>query len=206
MRKGLRKKQDILDTAAQLFAQKGYLNTSIQDILDLLNCSKGSFYHHFKTKFEVLAEIARERAQKALLGFQKTQNISPIPALNHLLFLSAHFSLEDRPLIDSLLALDGEFEGAALLSVMQEAVMEAFYPPFALLTTGLSKLNQAVFQNEGSLKLAFAGFLAGSAQLHFEKSPEKQLMLLRALRKQTEVCLGLTPGSIVIIEYDELQK
>ena len=54
MRKGERRKQDILAAASELFLKKGYTATSIQDILDVLGCTKGSFYHHFQTKFEVL--------------------------------------------------------------------------------------------------------------------------------------------------------
>lgn len=212
MRKGEKKKQDILDTARVLFSQKGYVNTSIQDILDQLNCSKGSFYHHFKTKFEVLADIARERAQKALLTYQSALPVNPAEALNSLLRHAAYLTREDLPLLKDLIALKAEFDGAALLSVMQEAVTEVFYPPFVLLLNGLRKADKAVFLNESALKLAFAAFLAGSARLIFEAEDRDQqgltdrLSLLRSLRRQTEVNLGLTPGSIYILEYEELSE
>ncbi len=212
MRKGEKKKQDILDTAALLFAQKGYQDTSIQDILDVLNCSKGSFYHHFKTKFEVLADIARLRAQNALAVYQSTLPINPHEALNNLLRYAAYLTKEDLPLIRDLIALKDEFDGAALLSVMQEAVFSTFYHPFVLLLNGLRKEDQAVFLNESTLRLAFYAFLAGSAQLIFElgqapdgKGQSNPLALLRALRKQTEVSLGLSPGCVSILEYSEMR-
>ena len=57
MRRGDEKKQAILDVAERLFYHKGYEQTSVQDILDVLNASKGSFYHHFESKFTVLETL-----------------------------------------------------------------------------------------------------------------------------------------------------
>lgn len=64
MKKGDRRKQEILNTAETLFCQKGYEQTSIQDILDILNTSKGSFYHHFISKEALLEGICQKRAEQ----------------------------------------------------------------------------------------------------------------------------------------------
>ena len=50
MRKGDIRKQEILATAEQLFCRNGYEQTSVQDIIDCLHSSKGSFYHHYASK------------------------------------------------------------------------------------------------------------------------------------------------------------
>lgn len=48
----------ILDVAFQLFMEKGYENTSIQDIIDNLGgLSKGAIYHHFKSKEDILMAV-----------------------------------------------------------------------------------------------------------------------------------------------------
>ncbi|NMM97798.1 TetR/AcrR family transcriptional regulator [Bifidobacterium olomucense] len=47
----------ILDSARRLFAEKGYEKTSIQDILNDLNLSKGGLYHHFKSKEAILDQL-----------------------------------------------------------------------------------------------------------------------------------------------------
>ena len=48
----------ILDVAYQLFMEKGYENTSIQEIIDHLGgLSKGAIYHHFKSKEDILAAV-----------------------------------------------------------------------------------------------------------------------------------------------------
>jgi TetR/AcrR family transcriptional repressor of nem operon len=53
----------ILDISTKLFIEKGYEQTSIQDILDALNLSKGGLYHHFKSKEEILEAVMQKRAQ-----------------------------------------------------------------------------------------------------------------------------------------------
>ena len=50
--------QLILETAARLFAQKGYDETSMQDIMDATHLSKGAIYHHFPSKLDILLRIA----------------------------------------------------------------------------------------------------------------------------------------------------
>lgn len=51
------KKKQIIDAAHQLFVDKGYVSTSIQDILDKAEISKGTFYHYFNSKNECLMAI-----------------------------------------------------------------------------------------------------------------------------------------------------
>lgn len=50
---GLETRQKIIDTAYNLFAQYGYECTSIDDIMEKIGRTKGTFYAHFKTKDEV---------------------------------------------------------------------------------------------------------------------------------------------------------
>ena len=48
----------ILDAAQRLFLEKGYENTTIQDIVDELDgLTKGAVYHHFKSKEEIMDAV-----------------------------------------------------------------------------------------------------------------------------------------------------
>ncbi len=48
----------ILDVAFRLFMEKGYEQTSIQDIINHLGgLSKGAIYHHFKSKEDILVAV-----------------------------------------------------------------------------------------------------------------------------------------------------
>ena len=53
-------KNEILDVAEQLFVQKGYDNTSTNDIIKVIGIARGTLYHHFASKEEILdATITR---------------------------------------------------------------------------------------------------------------------------------------------------
>ena len=50
-------RKEILDASAQIFSQKGYHGTSMQDIADAVNLQKASLYHHVSSKQEILFEL-----------------------------------------------------------------------------------------------------------------------------------------------------
>ena len=50
-------KQKIKNTSISLFEQKGFAETSIQDIADSLGVTKGTFYYYFASKEELLMNI-----------------------------------------------------------------------------------------------------------------------------------------------------
>ncbi len=54
------RKQELIDAALDLFADKGYDNTSINDIIDKVGVTKGAFYYYFKSKEQVLDEIVEK--------------------------------------------------------------------------------------------------------------------------------------------------
>lgn len=64
------RKQEILDTAAVLFAEKGFDNTSVNDILERLGIAKGTLYYHFKSK-ECIMDALIERQTEILLSQAK---------------------------------------------------------------------------------------------------------------------------------------
>jgi len=75
MKKGEVRKKEILSTAELLFCKKGYEQTSVQDILDRLKSSKGSFYHHFPSKESLLEGICKKRAEEVyLITKEKIEN------------------------------------------------------------------------------------------------------------------------------------
>lgn len=73
----------ILDTAQRLFLEKGYEQTTIQDIIDNLGgLTRGAIYHHFKSKEEIIDAVTDRmffannpfeavRDRKDLNGLQK---------------------------------------------------------------------------------------------------------------------------------------
>jgi len=56
-------REKILNTATQLFIQKGSEKTSMQDIAQTAGISKGAIYHHFKSKDEIVLGVMRSRQE-----------------------------------------------------------------------------------------------------------------------------------------------
>lgn len=56
-------KKRILETALEMFAQSGYLGTSMSDIANKLGITKGALYKHYTSKQEILCSIV-ERMNK----------------------------------------------------------------------------------------------------------------------------------------------
>lgn len=50
-------RDDILQSAAQVFRQKGYHGASMADIAEAVSLQKASLYHHFSSKQEILVEL-----------------------------------------------------------------------------------------------------------------------------------------------------
>ena len=98
MSRSEQKRSGIAQAAQELFFQKGYEQTSVQDILDALELSKGGFYHYFVSKEAVLQEICEQRATARFgrLGMELYDSrVSPIDKLNRLLSLVNLFGGDD---------------------------------------------------------------------------------------------------------------
>jgi AcrR family transcriptional regulator len=59
--KGLAKRQEILDTALDLFSRNGYDRTSVREIARLVDLSQAGLLHYFSSKEELFTEVLRRR-------------------------------------------------------------------------------------------------------------------------------------------------
>jgi AcrR family transcriptional regulator len=59
--KGIAKREEILEAALQLFAQKSYDRVSVREIARETGLSQAGLLHHFSTKEELFLEVLRRR-------------------------------------------------------------------------------------------------------------------------------------------------
>jgi len=71
-------REEILAAAAQIFREKGYHATSMQDIAEAVNLQKGSLYHHIRSKEEILASLLDHALDLLILSMQEVM-ASPQP-------------------------------------------------------------------------------------------------------------------------------
>ena len=76
--KGETTREKILDEAAQVFHRKGFLTTTVNDLLDATGSTKGNLYFHFPSKEEVGLEVLR-RAKKQFGQFLDDALQGPTP-------------------------------------------------------------------------------------------------------------------------------
>lgn len=62
-KKAIKTKKKLFNCAISLFKKKGYKNVSINEIVEKANTSKGTFYHHFNTKDEIIIEEMKKYEQ-----------------------------------------------------------------------------------------------------------------------------------------------
>ena len=128
MLKGDLRKQAIVDTAEALFFEKGYAGATIQDFLERLNCSKGSFYHHYESKLQVLTELCRQKAERSFAAFQEKVYEDNLDRLNGLVYYALPFRDGEENTLSLLLPLIGLSDGRVVLDAMLDAQKKLFFP------------------------------------------------------------------------------
>jgi TetR/AcrR family transcriptional repressor of nem operon len=77
----------IVHESLRLFSLKGFISTSVTDIIEAANTSKGGFYNHFASKEELFLEVLTEAQkiwrERTLLGLERIN--SPIGKIKRLL-------------------------------------------------------------------------------------------------------------------------
>ena len=129
MKKGDIKKQEIMQTAEMLFCRYGYNETSVQDILDAIHTSKGSFYHHFISKEALLAAICAIRADEASESIYKQKVSSEddvITQLNALFTGMIPLNGEKLAFLMMLLPVFSEEEGVYVRYTYCEHLLGSF--------------------------------------------------------------------------------
>ena len=58
------KEETLLSSAFNLFTNKGFKETSIQDIAENAGVGKGTFYLYFKDKYDIQNKLIEKKSQK----------------------------------------------------------------------------------------------------------------------------------------------
>ncbi len=122
-RRGAETRERIFRSALRLFAQRGFLNTTVEDITEAADVGKGTFFNYFPSKghvLQALAEIqlgnvaaaledareAQDSIQTVLFRLTKALTREPgqSPALVRSLLMAVHSSDPVRELVTARLA------------------------------------------------------------------------------------------------------
>ena len=74
MKKGEKRKQELLKIAYDMFLSRGYEDTSVDEIIEVAQIAKGTYYYYFSSKEQMLEEVigmmieSETEAAKQILG------------------------------------------------------------------------------------------------------------------------------------------
>ncbi len=100
------RKNEFLDTAQALFYSQGYDQTSVNAIIDHMGVSKGTFYHYFESKEQLLDSLIERLAGQIIARIKESiddPELDAITKLNRFFETSAGIKAANRELILTLM-------------------------------------------------------------------------------------------------------
>lgn len=98
VKEGEVRRQEILMVARELFVTKGYEQTTVNDILKIVDIAKGTFYYYFNSKEEVLAAIILDIVEEGAKRAEQILKDKSVPLINRIMM--------------AIMAQSPEFEGS----------------------------------------------------------------------------------------------
>ncbi len=179
------KRSHILNTATQLFADKGFHASSIMDIAKACDTSKSSLYHYFDSKEELLYEILHNHAlvlSQSLLPIHDDPQTNATEKLTlfaqKLIFQNVSFRAQHKLILNELDAL-GEKQRQEITALLRAPIESIFSSlveinpklknesalqfPVAMMFIGMINWTHTWFSGEGALTTdKFANLLCDS--------------------------------------------
>ena len=121
MRASTRKKREfMIEVALRLFMERGYEQVSVDDIIAATHTSKGTFYHYFQGKDEILREMSRKQIHVISEWADTTPSqVQSLEGHINRLFLDLSSNIQTYPrLIRSLISLS--LQNEALKAIEEE--------------------------------------------------------------------------------------
>jgi AcrR family transcriptional regulator len=218
MKKGDLRKQEIIQTAEALFCRKGYEQTSVQDILDQLKTSKGSFYHHFVSKEALLETICLKRAEQSLEKILSASEKCPNAARKLDILLNAMIPLHDESLSFILMLLPVFVlpEGKSFRSSYCDSLRIAYHSAVRdtidegiqtdeMLCEDSDVFSDIILSLTNLLWVSVCDIIIQNESVSKETDLSELLHITEQYRNAVERLLSLTYGSIVLIDIPLLK-
>jgi AcrR family transcriptional regulator len=128
------RRAELVDCAQGLFLTRGYERTTINDVISATGLSKGAFYHHFRSKEDLLEAIVQRFAREGL-GFiarlEADKSLDALARLNLLLSLGREWKREHLPELKAMFTTLLRPENAVLYHRIVGAMFEVLTPALA---------------------------------------------------------------------------
>ena len=191
------RKNEILDVAESLFISKGYDNTTINDMLNVMGIARGTLYYHYKSKEEVLDGIIVRRSTTGAIAAEAIADNNTLSALEKMFKIM----LAQKPANEQQQQLVTALENVGNAQMFQKSLNEIILRLAPILGKVIEQGNkEGVFntpyaQDSAEILLATAHTIFDNVQ--FRRPPEEMQRKIVAFLFTTERILGATEGSLL---------
>ncbi len=126
------RKNEILDVAEELFAEKGFDNASTNDIIKRIGIARGTLYHHFSSKEEILDALVGRMTNEGIARFRTIIKERKVPLLHRLSAAMMSLRIESGAGFEVLEQMHKP-QNALLHQKMQEKLLSGVVPLIAKL-------------------------------------------------------------------------
>ncbi len=206
------RREELIDCAQRLFLSRGYEKTTINDVIAATDLSKGAFYHHFRSKEDLLEAITERFARESLVFVTRLSadpGLDALQRLNSLLALGRDWKLEHMRELRAMFTTLLRPENAMLYHRIVEAAFKVMAPALAAVieqgaAEGLFEVGDArtaadtlLWLGNGRRPIVIEGLTL--AETDMEAGVSLMLNRIRAEEAIIERILGLEPGGIDVI-------
>lgn len=192
------RKNEILDAAAVLFAEKGFDETSVTDIMAAVGIAKGTLYHHFKSKEAVMDALIERQSGLILSAAGKMAGDKTLPVKERLVntILALHMNTEETGGEEIIHHLHKPQN--ALMHQKTKRIIFQQVPPIlaGILQEGI---DQGLFETPYPLECMEMAVCYLSSVLDddvFELTPEQRMIKIQAFLFHMERLLGVKKGEL----------
>ncbi|AJG93316.1 TetR/AcrR family transcriptional regulator [Bacillus anthracis] len=190
------RRKEILETAERLFITKGYTKTTVNDILKEIGIAKGTFYHYFKSKEEVMDEIIMRIIKEDVAKAKVIVSNPNIPVLEKLFRVLIEQSPKSGDVKDKMIE---QFHQPNNAEMHQKSLVQSIIHLSPVLTEILEQgIEEGIFST--SYPQETLELLLSSAQVIFDDGlfqwkPEEMMRRVKAYIKMMEASVGAKEGS-----------
>jgi len=148
---------EFLDAAERLFFSKGYEPTSVQEIIKVVGVAKGTFYHYFDSKADILSALVNRMADGILATLNAMiadPDLSAIEKLQRYIGLIYRWKVDHREAVIAMVRILYRDESVLLREKMRDESYRRVLPVLtAIIQQGMDEGTFAVEHPEQTAEL-----------------------------------------------------
>lgn len=192
------RRSEILAAANQLFQTQGYSRTSVDQIVNKVRIAKGTFYHYFKSKEQILDALADQLVLDMAYHSEQIANHTQLNAIEKIVTIISEqnrLQSEQQNVVDSMHLPDNR----QLHERINIKIVLTFGP---ILATVIEQGNQQglfdVKDPLSTIQFILAGSLFLFGEGVFNWPPEQAQARIQSMIILIERTFGAQPGSMII--------